>query len=124
MRGRRLIATLLSGLMLHLTLVGADWTCARHADTSGASAMATMSHHTGVSISSAGLAATESSNQPCDTPSGPECCRAMTSCSVAFGLGGDLQRPQPPLVRESMRLGSAIAPASLIVAPDPPPPKA
>jgi len=119
-----LVAILLSALMLHLTLVGADWTCARHGDTSGLSAMSAMSHEMGALTANASPVAAESSNQACDTPIQPECCRAMTSCSVTFGLGDELHPSSPPPVRESLRPGSVSAPASLIVAPDPPPPKA
>jgi hypothetical protein len=125
MPGRRFIASLLSALMLHLTLVGADWRCARHADMArGTTAMPAMSHQMGALIANPGLVATESSDQPCDTPIQPNCCRAMTSCSVTFGLGDELHPASAPLVHESTRPGSVIAPASLIVAPDPPPPKA
>lgn len=124
MRDHRFIATMLSALMLHLTLVGADWTCARHGGKSGTAAMSAMSHQTRALLFDAGPAAAESSNRPCETPTQAECCRAMTSCAVTFGVSDELHPSSAPVLRESIRPRAATAPASLIIAPDPPPPKA
>jgi hypothetical protein len=108
-------------LMAHFTVVGGDVNCARHGDRSGGP------HHRGAHAGSAtahGVSAPGvGSEQPCETPTQPECCRAMTSCSVSVAVTA-IGHQRALQSRERVASAADDAPPSLITAPDPPPPKA
>ena len=118
---RRLTGLLVAILMLHLTLVGADFSCAQHGDRGTVSHHQATRSHAGMTAAAVEASATE---QPCQTPTQPECCRAMTSCAInaTLGVPGDTQ--DRPVVREAIVSALMRIPRSPITAPDPPPPKA
>ena len=124
MLARRLTGVLAGLLTLHLTFVGADVACAQHGivgavethqhATENRDHMVAVLHGDGVGAS----------DQPCDTPTQPECCRAMTSCAVNATSERSLRLPQRPPVRGVIAPAVMRAPLSQITSPDPPPPKA
>jgi hypothetical protein len=127
---RRLSGFLVALLMLHLTFVGADGACAEHGDRGErqqghAHAHATPGghghHDVSLGAEAVGDAATD---QPCETPTQPGCCRAMSSCAVnAAFMERAFASPRPP-VRASIESAALTIPLSRVTAPDPPPPKA
>lgn len=123
MRVRRLYGIVVGLLMLHLTFVGADWSCAQHGDAPARGHQhAMMGHHRGEATAVHEL--TSAPEQPCETPTQPGCCRAMTSCAIniAFANGAALGELPP----RHAQIGSGVSdvPPSQMAAPDPPPPKA
>jgi hypothetical protein len=123
MRVRLLYGIVVGLLMLHLTFVGADLSCAQHGDAPARGHQhGMMDHHRGDAASVHEL--TPASEQPCETPTQPGCCRAMTSCAIniAFGNGSALGELPP----RHARIASSVsdAPPSQTAAPEPPPPKA
>src|SRR5262249_22183854 len=120
---RRVYGVVLTVLMLHLTLVGADLSCFDHGGLSGARHGDGAGHrHHAMAMST--LGSVTSAEQPCQTPAQPQCCRAMTSCTV----NGTIVNA----ARLTRWLGAAgvivprliDVPPSAITSPDPPPPKA
>jgi hypothetical protein len=120
MLARRLAGFLIALLSLHLNFVGLDVACADHHQSRVArESMASMQHH-----ESAADGAAVADQEPCEIPTQPDCCRAMTSCTVSVALdasGGasKVASHHAIVVPPSMRV-----PRSQTAAPDPPPPKA
>jgi hypothetical protein len=121
---RVLVALLMSISMLHLSLVGGDLACATHGSSgahasSGAHEMAGMPMH-----ADAAEAAAPDAPADCATPIQPGCCDVMVGCSVIATL--DVVPPgameADPTAAVPQR--AAIRPASILPAPEPPPPKA
>jgi hypothetical protein len=122
---RRLSGVLLAGFMLHLNVERADLACAAHTDhvtrvTPAPAAHVHDGHHHAMAGAEHG-AATES--ESCQTPTQPDCCQALASCSLVLGMDD-----APMLVRSSQShilvlAGVQSAPLSRLAAPDPPPPK-
>ena len=109
--------------MLHLTFVGADLTCAQHGDrpaTSHEHAVAHHEHH----IAAAHVETVAAADQPCETPTQPECCHAMTSCGISAAFAGGARASWVPPVRQAIEATVMRLPLSQITSPDPPPPKA
>jgi hypothetical protein len=121
MAARRVLGLLTAFLMLHLTLVGADWRCAEHGDQNVAGPAAVSSQHASMVAGNSESAATD---QPCQTPAQPECCRAMTSCAVNAALRADADVRQVPPTRSVIESALVRTPLSPTASPDPPPPKA
>ena len=122
---RRLIGLLVAILMLHLTLVGADFSCAQHGDRGTVGHHEAGRSHAGMSAGmTAGAVAAAATEQPCQTPTQPECCRAMTSCAINATLGAFGASQERPVVRDAIVSALMRIPRSPITAPDPPPPKA
>ena len=120
---RRLYGIVVGLLMLHLTFVGADWACAQHGDAPARGHQhAAMGHHHGDVASVHELA--PAPEQPCQTPTQPDCCRAMTSCAInaAFPSGAALGELPPR--HAQIAPGVSDVPPSQTAAPEPPPPKA
>jgi hypothetical protein len=120
----RLLSGLITGLlMLHLTFVGADLACAEHGDRAPQGHAPATAHHER-HVVAAHVEASVTPDQPCETPTQTECCRAMTSCAVnaAFERGAPLASVAP--VRSAIEPAVLRAPPSQITSPDPPPPKA
>lgn len=117
----RLTRILVAILMAHFTFLGGDVSCARHGDRHAAVSMAT-DHHAGRHVAEGSNGLT-SSEQPCETPTQPECCRAMTSCSVNAipSVTDDAARS---MRRQVIASELVRAPRSLNTSPDPPPPRA
>ena len=118
--GRRFAALLIGILSIHLNVVGVDLTCADHArrDVSNHDAAA-MQHHA-MPTDDASVADAE----PCDTPTQPDCCRAMTSCAVTVALEVDTHADGIASSRERIAPSAAELLLSHASPPDPPPPKA
>jgi hypothetical protein len=121
MDARRLCRILVGFLMLHLTFVGADIQCAHHAGGPMQSSMHAMAQ-TGSAIESSTFA--PASDQPCETPTQPDCCRAMTSCAVNLAFSRGTRLAELPPIRHAIAAAVMRVPASLVTPPDPPPPKA
>jgi hypothetical protein len=127
---RRFAALALATSLLHLNLVRADVACAKH-DHAGAlghgAADHTMEHHGVIDAQvaherdAAGLADRE---QSCETPSQPECCQALASCSPAFGADAESALSAHVLSHDVAQAGLIEIPPSRVPTPDPPPPKA
>jgi hypothetical protein len=123
MLARRLSGLITGLLMLHLTFVGADLACAEHGDRAPQGHAPATAHHER-HVVAAHVEASVTPDQPCETPTQTECCRAMTSCAVnaAFERGAPLESVPP--VRSAIEPAALRAPLSQITSPDPPPPKA
>ena len=117
---RRFAALLIGLLSIHLNFVGVDLTCADHArrDVSNHDAAA-MQHHA-MPTDDASVADAE----PCEIPSQPDCCSAMTSCAVSVALDADTQTDGIASMRERIAPRVAELLLSHLTPPDPPPPKA
>lgn len=120
---RRVTASFLAFFMLHLTIAAADVACARHEGGMGratAGGAMAMPHD----APSAPAATATHDSAPCEIPTTTtNCCSALASCSIAFAaprIGSDPQ----PRDRDVMAALRGVPPRALIVAPDPPPPKA
>lgn len=122
MLARRLSGLIAGLLMLHFTFVGADFACARHGDRAAQSHQRVTGHHghhvTGAHVESP---ATE---QPCETPTQPECCHAMTSCAISAAFERGTRSDAAPPQRDVIEPAIIRVPLSPITSPDPPPPKA
>ncbi len=122
MLARRLPGFITALLMLHLTFVGADLACAQHGDRPTQGHQHAMRHqqHRGAAVH----VEAATGNQPCDTPTQPACCQAMTSCAInATCERVDRSASVPPCPNVIAPAVTRI-PSSPITAPDPPPPKA
>ena len=129
---RAFVALLTTLSTLHLALVGGDLACASH-ETAGRAmpgmVMATTSQdaHSAEAMGSPRAAHAHASAEPtkeCATPSQARCCEAMTSCSVSTNLSV-VERPLPETIPAAATpsLPSAVL-ESVLMAPEPPPPKA
>lgn len=120
MFARRLAGSLVALLMLHLTFVSADVTCAQHGSRS-ASAHQHGGLHADRTVAQARMTATD---KPCQTPIQPQCCRAMVSCAVSANSERSTRMADLPPVRGVIEPAIWSLPRSQIASPDPPPPKA
>jgi hypothetical protein len=115
--------------MLHLTLVGGDVACASHELIGHAMpGMTRTSHASATARSMATFAAPNryAAAQPakdCTTPTQSACCDAMGNCSVRTTVSA-VERPvsERLLAVGTPRLPSVVL-ESVLMAPDPPPPK-
>jgi hypothetical protein len=139
---RRITGVLLAAFTLHLNVLGADFACAKHGpgDHESVAAVATddaaaPSHAEHASVSAehsahnhASVASTVPSvtnpPAPCDVPVQPNCCKALTSCSVYFSSGSELTIAGVDKVPDFIAPNAMTAPPSVRSAPEPPPPKA
>jgi hypothetical protein len=121
---RRLTGLLTSLLLLHLTLVAADLTCAKHgvhgaAHASQSDGSSHAEHHAPAAPDAPGHDETS-----CEVPTLPACCQALASCGVSIagerlaGSGG------PSHLAAGVLSGTDDMPTSWTLEPDPPPPKA
>ena len=122
MFARRLAGALLAPLILHLTLVSADVTCAEHGSRSASVHQHGGSHGDRI-IAQAQMTAT-ATDKPCQTPTQPQCCRAMVSCAVNATSERSMRPADLPPVRGVIEPAIWSLPRSQIASPDPPPPKA
>ncbi len=134
---RRLVAIVIAFTMLHLSVVSGDAACAGHGsnrvtrgsaargdamhahhESRSASHMA-MSHEAHVTATSDGLA-----SPPCETPVQPRCCEGVAGCSATVVITEPASLTSPlPDVERAVNAGMD-APAFVLAAPEPPPPKA
>jgi hypothetical protein len=121
---RRLIGLSLSLLLVHVTMAGPDFACAKHgvhAARNVARPDASSHDHHGAPARSD---ASRDGDTSCEVPALPACCEALASCTVSLAGSpladpGDLTR-----VTSGVLAGATEAPLSWILEPDPPPPKA
>ena len=120
---RRISGMITALLMLHLTFVGADLACAEHGDRSADEHRGMMAHHEHhtTAAHTEGVTATD---QPCETPTQPQCCHAMTSCAVGAALERGMGPDSVPPIRDVIESAIMRLPLSQVTSPDPPPPKA
>ncbi|HEY9228939.1 MAG TPA: hypothetical protein VIP11_19970 [Gemmatimonadaceae bacterium] len=122
MIARRLVGIVLSLLMLQLSLLGADASCARHGDHGRVRSQTGTQHD--AHLMAPAQAAVANAEQPCETPTQPDCCRAMTSCAVNIAFGSGTRISSLPAAHEAIRPDAMRTPQSRITAPEPPPPRA
>lgn len=121
MTGRRFVALALAASMLHLSSVRVDSACATHGEHSTGSAQV---HHVDVdSHASESHVPGASTDKSCETPSQPDCCQALASCSVALGFDGAARLAQHGLAHAGVLAALTNVPLSRIATPDPPPPR-
>lgn len=118
MIARRIAALFVMLLMAHLDIARAYAACAR--ETTHAADHTKMSHDH-ASMSSAQMPPAPNSSS---VPSQAECCRAMASCVMSLALSGDTAMSDLSLERSSIVPSVLGTPASLVFAPEPPPPRA
>lgn len=126
MTGRRMAGFLVALLMLNLNLVRADIACASHAAGHAASP-ATMPHSGSMHHAHELSGKNGNSHQhekPCNTPSQADCCQVWASCSLLLGHNGYAPSRSVALMHDGVVAGIVSVPLSVIVPPDPPPPKA
>jgi hypothetical protein len=118
---RRLTGLLTSLLLFHLTLVGADLTCAKHGVQGAAHADTSphAEHH-----APPRPAETGHDDTSCEVPTVPACCQALASCGLSLvgnpsAESGDLSHLAPGVLS-----AADDTPTSWTLEPDPPPPKA
>lgn len=120
----RLIAVLLTVVMLHLSFATADAACARHAHRGGSGNAAAMTHHeSGAPSGASALATSDVGGDSCAIPLTADCCAAAASCGVSFTA----VRSRLAVTfdaGQALAVGDARAPGAVFASPDPPPPKA
>jgi hypothetical protein len=118
---RRAIGLALGAFMLLLNVERADLVCAKHAGR------APMAMHHGLTPDAQRHSTTHHAGtgaDECQTPSQPDCCSALASCSVMIGLFSD-DGAASVVGRHALAFAVAVSdPASRNVAPEPPPPRA
>jgi len=110
-------------LLLHLNLIASDLVCGQHHEISSEGAAAMMQHHAPAGPTRAS-SVTYGDTEACQVPARADCCHAMASCTVSFGLGASALDVVPPTMQGGAAAVTLDAPISFAVAPDPPPPKA
>jgi hypothetical protein len=121
---RRFTGLLTSLLLLHLTLVAADLTCAKHGVHGAAHAVQSdRSSHEG-HHASAGSDATSRDDTSCEVPTVPACCQALASCGVSIAEQRLAESGDPSHLVVGVLYGADDTPPSWSIAPDTPPPKA
>ncbi len=121
---RRLTGLLSSLLLLHLTLVGADLTCATHGvhgrpDVSQSDASRHAGHHAPPRSD-----APNHDDASCQVPTIPACCQALASCGVSIVEDRSAESGDLSYLVAGVRVDADDTPASWTLEPDPPPPKA
>jgi hypothetical protein len=114
---RFLLALLTSVSMLHLSLVGGDLPCATHA-SGGAHASGGVHEMAGMPMHP------DAPTDDCATPIQPRCCDVMAGCSVTAALGVLTHASTATTPDVALPRTAAMQPASILTAPEPPPPKA
>jgi len=119
MLARRIAALFVMLLLAHLDITRAYASCAR-TDTHRATDHAQRPHdHASMSATP-----TPPAQDSSPVPSQAECCRAMASCVTSLALSGETGVNSLSLARSSIVPSVLGTPASLVFAPEPPPPRA
>jgi hypothetical protein len=115
----RFLGILLAASMAHLAIAESDLVCATHGHHTAAPQQAAptqdMHHHDGRG---------ESQQERCKVPARADCCEAMTTCASSAAIATVVHAND---VRPSESRVISFVPAarqSLIIPPDPPPPRA
>lgn len=122
---RRIAAIAVAGALIHFNVVRADAACGTHEHSSDAAP--SQAHHASATHHEAHSHATHPKvheQQACDTPTQPECCLALASCTLAFGWGAESAVGEYVPTREGAVTALTDIPVSLVSTPEPPPPKA
>src|SRR2546423_3104405 len=117
---RRLTALALGALTLQLNLRAIDLVCAKH-EGSAAKVAEHSSSHEMAADSHASHGVTHK-KQSCEIPASRDCCQAVTSCAMTLAIS-ETSSPAPLLNEREVVSARLIVPASLIRAPEPPPPR-
>lgn len=118
---RRVIALVLSASLLHLSSARADAVCTEHGTATGATPAA---HHESAAPNDHHAHSAQAiEDEACETPTLPECCQALVTCSITLGSQASLRVDQSHLLHASVVAALEKAPASRVATPDPPPPK-
>src|ERR1043166_2818453 len=111
---RRVIGFLAMSLMANATLASTTWTCASvYAGVSSAATRHTHVHDPGAPTAAHHTRGGPAQHQaPCGTPGGPDCCSAVTPCTVALGIASSAVTIGIPVDRDegdrkSTRLNSS-----------------
>ncbi|MEO7085231.1 MAG: hypothetical protein ABI442_00330 [Gemmatimonadaceae bacterium] len=124
MISRRVAGLLTAAFMLHLNIAAGDVHCATHMPSDHAAA-----GHTAPPPMDMTRPAPASGNgdvrdqHPCEIPVQVDCCQGLMSCSASF-VGSAAGAVPLPMSTAIVPTTAVDAPLSLILAPDPPPPKA
>jgi hypothetical protein len=110
--------------MVHLNVVRADVVCATHVEHSAEPAGHTAHHASHQHHATAPDASSVANDASCETPSQPDCCQALASCSVSAVAAVEVAIAQANPTHVSAPSRSVLTPASRFVAPDTPPPRA
>ena len=121
MAPRRFIALIVSAALLHLSSARADAVCVQHDAHAGATAGAHQ-ESTGPLHDHAD-AAKSIDDEACETPTLPECCQALATCSTTLGDQGSLRVDHSYSLHASVDAALESAPLSRVASPEPPPPK-
>jgi hypothetical protein len=133
---RRIAGLVISVLLLQLNFASSDLLCAKHTGES-----ADTIHHDAPERPATGpkpdhdhgQASPGTANRdqeptdagkPCEIPAQSDCCEALVSCSMTLGLTASNSAAGVAVAHFAIALSAAEAPAYLIRAPEPPPPKA
>jgi hypothetical protein len=121
---RRLTGLLTSLLLFHLTLVGADLTCAKHgvqgaAHVSQADVSPHADHHAPPRHD-----APSHDDTSCQVPTLPACCQALASCGVSIAVERSTESGELSHLLAGVLAAADDTPTSWTLEPDPPPPKA
>ena len=136
MISRRIAGLVISVLLLQLNFASSDLVCAKrtgesadaiHHDTADKQGAASKSGHDH-GQASPGTANRDQeptdAGKPCEIPAQSDCCEALVSCSMTLGLTASNSAAGVAVAHFAIALSAAEAPAYLIPAPEPPPPKA
>src|SRR5256885_15980139 len=117
---RRLTALALSALTLQLNVRAIDLVCAKH-EGSAAKVAEHSSSHEMAAESHAGHDATHK-KQSCEIPASRDCCQAVTSCAMTLAIS-ETSSSAAFISERELISAHLVVPASLIRAPEPPPPR-
>jgi hypothetical protein len=120
---RRITALVLSTLMLQLNFKLSDYVCARH-DGEPSSAVVNSAQHRDMAMPAGHQQQSAGEQTPCEIPVTRDCCNGVASCAMTFALAPDAPASVYHPSDHTGSLLRARVPASLVTAPEPPPPKA
>ncbi|MEX2111007.1 MAG: hypothetical protein WD802_10415 [Gemmatimonadaceae bacterium] len=134
---RRMAGLAISTLLLQLNFASSDLVCAKHTgesaeaihhDATGQQAPASKPDHDhGTEVLPAEAERDHEptdAGKPCTIPAQRDCCQALVSCSMTLGLTASNSAAGVAVAHSAIAPSAAEAPAYLIRAPEPPPPKA
>jgi hypothetical protein len=117
---KRIAALLLAIPLLQLNALRAEIACGRHDAANHTEVVA----HEGAHANHAPQQGTHTQEESSDVPAQSECCQALASCSLAFGMDAVASSTATPKGRDTLIVALTDIPLSRIAPPDPPPPKA
>ena len=122
---RRVVAFVTCLSLLHLTSVGNDIACATHEPTQPGEPH---QMHDGMSMPQSADAADRDHaarhRAPLDAPARTDCCQGMASCSTTVLISTDAAPTSRVQLSERVLGTLSAASTSLVIPPEPPPPKA